>query len=68
MALNLNGVWEKGQLSPELQNTFNKYRENFNGTSVGTCDNSILESNIVGGEVQESNHIRELVSFTQNFG
>lgn len=52
MALNLNGVWEERQLSPELQNIIKKYRENFNGTPVGTCDNSVLESNTVGGGVQ----------------
>lgn len=35
MALNLNGIWEERQLSPELQNIINKYRDNFNGTPVG---------------------------------
>lgn len=36
MALNLNGLWEEQQLSPELQEIIAKYRDNFNGAPVTT--------------------------------
>lgn len=47
MGLNLNGLWEEGQLSQELQAIINKYRENFDGAPVTT--NHDLE-----GEATES--------------
>lgn len=47
MALNLNGLWEERQLSPELQNIVKKFPENFNGQLVTT--NHDLE-----GEATES--------------
>lgn len=36
LGLNINGLWEQEQLSPELQQIFKKYRENFNGAVVTT--------------------------------
>lgn len=35
MAPYLNGIWEKRQLSPELQNIIVDYLGNLNGTPVG---------------------------------
>lgn len=37
MSLNLNGLWEEGQLSDELQAIVAKYRSHFEGEKVITC-------------------------------
>lgn len=34
LALNVNGVWEETQLSPELQAIINKHRVHFDGVPV----------------------------------
>lgn len=52
MALNLNGIWEERQLSPELQNIINKYRDNFNGTPVGCEGDQGGEIGNVGNDVE----------------
>lgn len=56
MALNLSGVWEELQLSPELQNIIKKNRENFNGAPSSTNGHSVVESSTVASGVQKSNH------------
>ena len=36
MAMNINGLWEIRQLSPELQEIVGKYKNNFDGVKVAS--------------------------------
>lgn len=52
IALNLNGIWEESQLSPELQNIINEYCENSSTTRVGCSSHVEGEMDNVGSKVK----------------